>query len=102
MSNTLYVTLTEFKTRGSDEVLVGYIANDDDSESVYRVASTWEAFKAQFPSREAILQQLDSEESFYGLSNSYRVVNGEIEVIEDDEESTSFSSIIFEGDDGLF
>ncbi len=102
MSNPLYITLTEFKTRGSDEVLVGYVANDNDNESVYRVTSTWEAFKAQFPSRESILQQLESEEAFYGLSSSYRVVNGEIEVNEDDDESASFSSIIFEGDDGLF
>ncbi|MDF9778999.1 hypothetical protein [Pseudomonas baetica] len=102
MSNPLYVTLTEFKTRGSDEVLVGYIANDNDNESVYRVASTWEAFKAQFPSREAILQQLEGESAFYGLSGTYHVVNGEIEVIEDDEESVGFSSIIFEGDDDLF
>lgn len=102
MSNPLYVTLTEFKTRGSDEVLVGYIANDNDNESVYRVASTWEAFKAQFPSREAILQQLEGESAFCGLSGLYRFVNGEIEIIEDDEESAGFSTIIFEGDDGLF
>lgn len=102
MSNTLYVTLTEFKTRGSDEVLVGYVANDNDNESVYRVAPTWEGFKAQFPSRESILQQLESEDAFCALSGTYRVVNGEIEVNEDDEDSACFTSIIFEGDDGLF
>lgn len=104
MSNVLYITLTEFKTRGTDEVFVGYVANDDDAESVYRVAHTWEAFKEQFPSRDAILKQLASEDAFYGLSASYRVVNGEIEVVEGDDEGepASFSSIIFEGDDGLF
>ncbi|MHC5194793.1 hypothetical protein ACYSUW_13660 [Pseudomonas frederiksbergensis] len=102
MSNPLYITLTEFKTRGSDEVLVGYVTNDSESESVYRVASTWEAFKAQFPTREAILKQLEREDAFSGLSGAYRFVNGEIEVIEDAENWAYFSSIIFEGDDDLF
>ncbi|MGE8063829.1 hypothetical protein [Pseudomonas sp. NPDC089569] len=102
MSNPLYITLTEFKIRGTDEVLVGYVANDNDNESVNRVASTWEAFKAEYPSREHILQQLQGEDAFCGLSGSYRVINGQIEVTEEDEDLAIFSSIIFEGDDGLF
>jgi hypothetical protein len=107
MSNPLYVTLTEFKTRGTDEMLCGYVANDNDSESVYRVASTWEAFKAQFPTRESIMQQICGSGVFVGLEEAYQVIGDEIVAIgADDDDSFSgahaYSDIYFEGDSGLY
>lgn len=107
MSNPLYISLTEFKTRGTDEILCGYVATDNDLESVYRVASTWEAFKAQFPTREAIMQQICGEGVFVGLEEAYQVVDGEIVAIEADDDDAfssahAYSGIYFDGDSGLY
>jgi hypothetical protein len=107
MSNTLTVTLTEFKVRGSDHVSCGFFAQDDVDSSVYRAASTWEGFKAQFPTRESILNHLSGVSVFFGLSGSYSVQNGEIVMVADQEEDPDaeepmYDAVYFEGEDGLY
>lgn len=106
MSNTLTVTLTEFKVRGSDHVSCGFFAQDNEDSCVYRATSSWEGFKAQFPTRESILQHLSGESVFFGLSDSYTVQNGEIVIAFDEEdpdaEEPMYDEIYFEGEVGLY
>lgn len=107
MSNPLYITLTEFRTRGSDAVLCGFVAKDNDAESVYTAAATWEGFKAEFPTRESIMLHICRDGAFVGLDEAYRVVGSEIVLIEADDDDAfsgahAYSEIIFEGDDNLY
>lgn len=66
MSNTLIVTVTEFKTLATGEVEYGYTAGDNE-------ASTWEAgwkslddFKADFPTPEVLGEYVKNKDEFFG------------------------------------
>ncbi|MFK4135960.1 hypothetical protein ACI2KR_27300 [Pseudomonas luteola] len=98
MSNSLNITLTEFKTRNREEVICGYIAQDDHCTVCMRVSSTWELFKKEFPSREDILQSISQNDGFNELMDDFKVVDGEITP----EEDGPYSYISFEGDDGIY
>ncbi|MBM5458612.1 hypothetical protein H8F21_13665 [Pseudomonas sp. P66] len=102
MANSLTITLTELKTLGSSEVHCGYVAMDDFNEAVCRVSTSWESFKAEFPTLEALLSHVLGEDVFSGLNASYTVNGLSIELDESQDEDQSLSYISVEGAEFIY
>lgn len=102
MANSLTITLTEFRTIGSPEVLCGYVACDQFSDASCRVAKTWQDFKAQYPTLESLINCVLGEDVFSSLAVDYTVDGLSIEVAESDDEDTSLSYIAVEGAEHVY
>lgn len=108
MSNNLDISLIEFKVRGSDEILCGILAVDDYATYAYRAAGTWDKFKAEFPTIDDVMDKVVGSGCFEGLSECYRIENGEvISLSNDDEEEGDFvdytySGVYMTGHEGLY
>jgi hypothetical protein len=95
MSNTLFITLTEFKTAQSDDVSCGFVASDDYAEVFQRTAESWDEFLLKYPTPAAVLEAVLSFTGFDDASCKYTVVDG-YPIVQDEE--SSISGIVFEGD----
>ena len=101
MANTLNIELTVFQQRGSDEKIYGFIANDDYAKTFYRSNSTsFDAVKAEFPTRESIFNHVIGEDNFSEFGQYVRFEQDQ-PVIED-EEDAPVSGVYFDGFDGLY
>ncbi|HDS0960566.1 TPA: hypothetical protein QDZ28_004321 [Pseudomonas putida] len=106
MANALTITLTEFKTPGSSEIHYGYVAMDDHNDTFCRVSTSWDGFKKEFPTLEALLNHVLGEQAFSNLRASY-TVNGlsiKLDQMEGDsaEEHLSLNHIYVEGAEFLY
>lgn len=100
MSNVLTVTLMEFKPVNSDEKLCGIFAIDDYAIYAYRASESWEGFKKEFPSVESIMTHLSGQNEFQELSESYVIVDGKVQMSEN--EFSVYSHIEIDGADYVY
>lgn len=102
MSNTLTIELTTFKIRGSANLMCGYTAMDAHSDTFCRVSSTWEGFKAEYPTLKSLVDQVMGEEAFSYLNAAYSVEGNVIEVNVLDEVEAMLTSIVVVGGEGIY
>ncbi|MCU9529359.1 hypothetical protein [Pseudomonas mosselii] len=106
MANVLTITLTEFKTLGSSETHYGYAAMDDHNDTFCRVSTSWDGFKKEFPTLEALLNHVLGEQAFSDLRASYTVNGLSIELDQPEgesaEEHLSLHHIYVEGAEFLY
>jgi hypothetical protein len=100
MSN-LRIEFTEFKILGCRESSVGFIATDETNETYFRSAKSWDEFRREFPTPQAVLDViLESPTMDFAVCN-YDVVNGcpvwRREGDDEDDEVSTVDGLVFQG-----
>lgn len=93
MSNKLTIRIVEIRDLGATEAVIGYIAMDDESESVYEVSRTVEGFREEFPSVRSLVDYVLTESAFSHLNIQYKMVNGYPEVTNEDDDFSAHISL---------
>lgn len=103
MANSLHIALTQAQVRGTDKVLYGYTAIDDNNSTHSIYATSWEGFKSEYPTLQSLLDQILGESVFEGMTPEYEVVGEDVVITQDDDEySSKFSHITFDGLAGFY
>lgn len=104
MSNSLHIALTQAQVRGSDQVLYGYTALDDNNATHSIYATSWDGFKSEYPTLQALLDQILGESVFEGMTPEYEIVGENVVVTPDDHDvySSKFSHITLAGFTGFY
>lgn len=101
MSNTLVITLTEFRTRGANSVLCGIHASDDYKSYTYMASDSWEKFKSEFPTLASVVFHVAAQEEFEAMSGCLKISGDDVSFEKGDEDAP-YSGLYFEGVDGLY
>jgi hypothetical protein len=105
MNDEIVIALTEFKVRGKEAVSYGICVIDDRGKAYVRNGwPSWEAFKAAYPTLESVIKDVAFD--YPHLLRSFNWVNGEIVMVEIDDENEDddelHANIVINGHEGLF